>query len=629
MEQTELITILDSLIKANTSNQRNRSNIATDIAKPYIKQTGAAISPKIISELDEHYDKAELLEITKYARIVVKENQALLESLPLNLPYSLLLNSDISTANKARLVWMVAFVFSRPDVYRLFHYTLFPELQQAAEHMTWLPRVSADVLGQLVGTTLAVRTGESSYYGGTVELNKRFLVLPHQGGGWNGNIQLEWPPAIRAFLQTVYPQPADYHIRTVAEPAAGLLRWEEGETIIFDEIQKLLAYQIQDNIAINNSGKVAATSFKRMRKLLGLREFFPNSDAFPLVRTACLAQMLVSIELKKNQINVDSLEALRLLFKAFPKKFSALFLLNDLKNHGYVSFHAYKQQAELTLADWLQRLPVGEWVPIDNILGYSQIHELSTMPCAPGQYMSLVYESGVRLGSVVKHSVSIGNLYSFIEKPTLLGGFYLFAALGWLDIAYQEPTGQFSRDYYSAYDGLKYVRLNALGAYLAGRTREYTPKVNTATQELRFDEQSLLIFCDPENVIAETILANYAERVSPTRFRVTATTFLKDCRTKAQLTSKVTLFCKSIAPNLPPNWLAFFDELTAKAEPLKLAPDMTIYRVPPGNQPLIRLLAQDAVLKTMVVKAEGFRVLVATDQLTRFKNRLRELGYLM
>lgn len=101
------------------------------------------------------------------------------------------------------------------------------------------------------------------------------------------------------------------------------------------------------------------------------------------------------------------------------------------------------------------------------------------------------------------------------------------------------------------------MRFNALGAYLAGRTKEYTPQVNTATQELRFDEQSLLIFCDPENVVAETILANYAERVSPTRFWVTAPAFLKDCRTKAQLTAKITLFTKSIAPNLPPNWLAF------------------------------------------------------------------------
>ena len=84
-----------------------------------------------------------------------------------------------------------------------------------------------------------------------------------------------------------------------------------------------------------------------------------------------------------------------------------------------------------------------------------------------------------------------------------------------------------------------------------------------------------------------------------------------------------------MATNLPPNWLAFFDDLTGKADPLTTVSDRMTYRIAPGNQPLIRALAQDFVLKTMVVKAEGFRILVATDQLTRFQGRLRELGYLV
>lgn len=254
-----------------------------------------------------------------------------------------------------------------------------------------------------------------------------------------------------------------------------------------------------------------------------------------------------------------------------------------MKGHGYASFHYYKQEAEKVLVEWLNRLPVGEWVTVDNLLAYAQIHELSAMPCASGQHVGLVYQTESRPGYPVKRSVTAGDAYRYLEKPALLGGFFLCAVLGWRDIAYEEPTGKFGQDYHSACDGLRCVRFNALGAYLAGRTKEYTPQVNTATQELRFDEQSLLIFCDPENVVAETILANYAERVSPTRFRVTAPAFLKDCRTKAQLTAKITLFTKSIAPNLPPNWLAFFDELTSKAEPLKPVSDMALFRVSPTN----------------------------------------------
>ena len=44
---------------------------------------------------------------------------------------------------------------------------------------------------------------------------------------------------------------------------------------------------------------------------------------------------------------------------------------------------------------------------------------------------------------------------------------------------------------------------------------------------------------------------------------------------------------------------------------------------------LIELVAQDAVLKIWVVKAEGFMWMVAQDKLSRFKKRLQEFGYLL
>lgn len=631
MEQTELVALLNIHIKANTSNQRNRSNIATEISKSYIKASKAAISGKIIAELDQHYNKDGLQELAKYARQALGHKRLLVESLNLNMPYSLLLDIDLGTANKAQLVWGVAVLFSHAEVYKLFQAELPPDLQNAVEKLTWLTNAKADVLGQLIGTSLVITSGTTFYSGGTVELTSRFKLLPHTGGGWNGNILLSWPPAIRSFLQTIYPQPDEYKLKTLANPSPDWLIWE-GETVIFEELQKLLAYRMQDNIPINNSGKVSGASFKKMRKMLGVKEFFALDSTYPLARTACLSQMLASFEPKKNQVNVDSMELLRLFYKTIPKHLQLLFLLNELKNHGHVNFYYYKQEAELALIEWFDRLPMGEWVTMENIVAYAQLHELSVMPCSSGQVTSLVYEriSEYNQNSVIKRNVSDGDSYRYVEKPGLLAGFFLFASLGWLDIAYTEPYGTFGKDHFSAYDGLKAVRLNILGAHISGRkTGEYTPKVNTATQELRFDDQSLLIFCDPENVVAETILANYAERVSPTRFRVTASTFLKDCKSKQQLISKITLFTKSIAPSLPPNWQTFFDDLTGKAEPLKSVTNLKTFLVSANDGPLIRLLAQDPVLKTMVVKAEGFRILIADDQLPKFKIRLRELGYLI
>ncbi len=635
-EQAELIQLLKQLLDAHNRQPTKRGNNqpATAIAADYIKKTGAKISLSIIRDIDEAYDKAGLQLWVPYARAVIKKHRPVLDSLALNLPYELLGESGSGPANKGLLVWALAFVLADQAVYRLFMEELPLDVQRAAEQLVWFPSIGAEALGQLIGTIMTVRAKQTPYYYNDVlELASLYKLLPHTGGNWNGPIKLSWPKAIRTFLQTVYSPPADFQLHPVRELPAGLLCWDEGELIVFEEMQKLLAYRMQDAITVNVSGKVSGMVPKKMRKTLGVREFYPDSGLFPAVRTALLAQILTSVSLKEKQVMaLDVMAILGQLRKTLDKPFKLLFLLNELKEHGRVEWASYKQEAETALVDWMGRLPVGEWVSAQNILNYAQYHDLLAMPCSLGYYGQLQYEgeSMYSRGSLSRRPVVDSDKGAFVAKPALLGGFFLFAALGWLDIAYVEPTGTFGKDYFSAYDGLRYVRLNPLGASIFGRSQQpYVPKVNAATQALRFDDQSLLIFCDPDNKVAETVLANYAERVSPTRFRVTAGTFLKECKSRSQLQTKITLFTKSVAPDLPPNWAAFFNELLGKAEPLQPAPDLTIFRIAATNQSLIRLLAQDPVLQTMVIKAEGFRILVANSQLTTFKNRLRELGYLV
>ncbi|MFN4144754.1 MAG: hypothetical protein ACK4GN_02940 [Runella sp.] len=628
MTQNELIALLDQLIKINTSPQRSRNNIASDIAKSYLKASGATVPAKLIYDIDENYNKEGLIEWAKYARKMLNENKEWIESLNLRLPYELLNTIDLNTASKAKLVWAIAFLFSQESIMKKFLLVLPHELKQAFEHLTWIPEIKSDVLSQLINTHIVVN--EKSGYSYNPEIKPAFKILSHQSSSWNSPAIFRWPPSIREFFQGLFPRPAYYLLNTIDTPPSDLMYWEEGETIIFEEIQKLMAYRLQDAISVNTSGKVAANAFKKMRKMLAIKEFYADDESFGLLRTLCLAQILASYTPSKNQVNLDSSAILKELRKTLNKNFKILFLLNDLKNHGHVGFHYYNQEAEKQLVAWMERLPLNQWVSIENIQGYTQIHSLNMKPASQNEYSSLAYEVPSLYGSHTnKINITSTKAYSWVEHPALLGSFFLMASLGWLDIAYEVPKGVFGKDYFSSFEGLRYVRLNDLGGYIFGRKTEYTPKVNKSTQELIFDDQSLLIFCDPENTVAETILANYAERVSPTRFRVTNYSFLKDCKSKQQLLSKITLFNKSIAPHLPDNWHAFFDDLMAKADPLTLKTDLNVFSIPSKNQALIRLMAQDEVLKTIVIKAEGFRVLVNQSETTKFKNRLKELGYLI
>ncbi len=636
LDQQALINLVKNRLDEHnqTSIKRGNTQPASAIAKTYIAEVGAKISADIIYDLDRVYDKVGLKTLVPYARAVVRKHRATLDSLALNLPYDLLMATESGPSNKGLLVWALAFVFADPNIYRLFAEEMPTTLQQAAEQLTWVPSIGAEALGKLIDSPLTMSTKQQHYYGAMTELAPTFTLLPHRGGGWHGPVTLYWPAAIRSFLQTVYKQPIDFQFHSVEHLPDGLTLWDDGEQVIFEELQKLMAYRIQDSITINASGKVSALVPKKMRKLLALREFFPDDSPFPTIRTAALAQAMVSLPTKDVQgVLLDPLEVLTKLRKAFGERFRLLFLLNDLKEHAKVEMYSsYKQDAETGLIDLVKGLPVGEWVSVSNILNYAQYRDLIKMPCWSNGYAALQYDgpSPYRHGGIERQLVTADKAFVFVEKPGLLSGFFLFAALGWLDIAYETPAGILGKDYFSAYDGLRYVRLNALGASLFGNTVEpYTPKIATTTQALRFDDQSLLIFCDPDNKVAETVLANYAERVSPTRFRVTADTFLTDCKTKAQLKTKINLFSKSVAPDLPSNWTTFFAELLAKAEPFTTVSNLTIFAIPADNQALIRLLAQDSVLKSLVIKAEGYRILVDTGQVAAVKKRLRELGYLL
>ena len=69
--------------------------------------------------------------------------------------------------------------------------------------------------------------------------------------------------------------------------------------------------------------------------------------------------------------------------------------------------------------------------------------------------------------------------------------------------------------------------------------------------------------------------------------------------------------------------------MLTKAEPVKPLTNVTVFALTGTDPALTRLLAQDTVLKTLVIKAEGYRILVDNGNVTRFKTRHSELGYLV
>ena len=56
---------------------------------------------------------------------------------------------------------------------------------------------------------------------------------------------------------------------------------------------------------------------------------------------------------------------------------------------------------------------------------------------------------------------------------------------------------------------------------------------------------------------------------------------------------------------------------------------MRVYKLPPENKELHRIVAQDSDLRNVIIKAEGFYILVEEKQSAAFINRMKALGYLI
>jgi len=141
-----------------------------------------------------------------------------------------------------------------------------------------------------------------------------------------------------------------------------------------------------------------------------------------------------------------------------------------------------------TVATALARCPVDEWLAVDDLFGRMRRGNLSPTVARS--------ESGLwRLYLVDSQYGSLGY-DGFADWPILEGRYTLAVlfeyagTLGLFDLDYDDPAGARSDyhnnwgaddlDYLSRYDGLRAVRLNALGAYALGVTDDYQARSGEA-----------------------------------------------------------------------------------------------------------------------------------------------------
>jgi len=441
-------------------------------------------------------------------------------------------------------------------------------------------------------------------------------------------VDVSLPLPLRMQIIPYFPKPAGYYIKTVEEPKGEGLKTFNAEESINQELPSLLTYYMQDQIKYSEKGRPNTTGMKKLQRVLQLKEFFSVED-FQATRSMLMAGLIYNYKAHDSRVAAHDIikHLFRQLFIEYP---SAPYMLNTLKGFGYFNRNDFRQDVNKNILVIFSLLMENKWVTIENLHTYTKTHFIDLAPLSEWKLTSKIhYEDETTFSN--KQGLKVADFPRFIYRPIIAGSAFLFAAFGLLEISYREPPadGRFGKDWFSEYDGIYAVKLTALGAYVLSLRKDYQPPENQSENKLTLDTNSLMIRVEGNPEIARVQLMNFAQKVSGNRYQFSQGLFLKDCKKSADIANKIILFRQSIGQSLPPYWEQYLNRLVTNSKLIKKSPKMIVFQLPADNKELQRLLVQDESIKKLIIKAEQYYILVATENETAFRTRLKEVGILL
>lgn len=281
----------------------------------------------------------------------------------------------------------------------------------------------------------------------------------------------------------------------------------------------------------------------------------------------------------------------------------------------------------------LAECPVGKWVMFTEFSNYMLAtghgFEVTEEP-----YYLYISEAGYgNLGDLGN-----SNCYLLEERYTRCLLFEYAATLGIIDVAYGDPTsvpsdysdlwGTDELEFLSRYDGLIAFRLTALGAYCLGLTDNYTPPTIEFSQTLRVLPNLDIIVAGESIAKSDAIVLDiYAKKASDVVWRLDRPKIFAAIENGYSLAEfKEVLETRSIEP-LPQTVQQFLTDVAERSNSLQ---DLgTVKLIECTNAHLALLIANDSRTKKFCQLAGDRTLAVPLSQETKFRNALRQVGYVL
>ncbi len=180
------------------------------------------------------------------------------------------------------------------------------------------------------------------------------------------------------------------------------------------------------------------------------------------------------------------------------------------------------------------------------------------------------------------------------------------------------------------FDRILAVRLNPLGKYAFGLTKNYSAPEIEQEELFELDSRMLVIRSLKPGNPYESLLGDIALPIGGNRFRISPESFLAKCYSSKDVKDKIDFFKDYMCSEPPKVWTDFFETISRRCYPFKNdREEYRLYSLDPNHKELLRLISDDSVLRNIVIKAEGYRVLVPVSKSAVFTQRLKHFGYLV
>ncbi|GIK42700.1 MAG: hypothetical protein BroJett011_65330 [Chloroflexota bacterium] len=510
--------------------------------------------------------------------------------------------------------------------------------------------------------------GETSSYGEMKEPSRLNLLIHNRH---------KIPRDVQQQLKAFVPLPQAVQINTVDEPPATITQtWQmydyqtrsyksdsEEITLTRVETERAALHDVHTLLRLIDTGKIRASDktrrvtsagAKAINEVLQGGDFYPpdtttdefETDPWPikafawplLLQSAGLAELAgTKLQLTpagKKALTQPAEEVIRTCWNRWQKST----LLDEFNRVQAIKGQGGKGKRDMTapssrravIVKALKECPPRRWLTVD---------EFSRFMRATGQTFEIardlwdLYISDPQYGSL--------GYAGFGDWPILQGRYiltFLFeyaATLGLIDVAYIEPAGA-RNDYnklwgvddldcLSRYDGLLYFRLNALGAWVLGLTKDYTPspiEVRSVLKVLPNHDIVATEILPPGDVL---FLEQFAERTSDMVWKIQPAKVLKAVE-EGHAVADLQVFLQAKSGDaLPDNVGIFFQELADRATQLQDRGPARLIEA--KDAALAHLIANDSRLRSLCMVAGERHLVVAAENETAFRRLLRELGY--